>query len=117
MRLSGRVARLEMRTAPRCPTYDELREACQLLDRHFAAIHAPRLFGPEWGRKPPDPAEVALMEEVEASGRIAAARDVVRRHALAHGRDDPYPTSPEECEKRRKAALAQLDAAFGSALR
>ena len=113
MSLSGRVARLEIKTSPRCPTYDELREACQLLDRHFDAIHAPRLFGPEWGRKAPDPAEVALMEEAEASGSIAAARDVVRRHALAHGRNDPYPTNPEEREKRRKAGLAQFEAAFG----
>ena len=113
MSLSGRVARLEMKTSPRCPTHDELREACQLLDRHFKAVHAPRLFGPEWGSSPPDPAEVALTEEAEASGKIAGARDVVRRHALAHGRDDPYPTSAKEREKRRKAALAQFEAAFG----
>ena len=115
MRLNGRVARLEIKTSPRCPTYDELREAYHLLDRLFAAIHAPTLFGAEWRRSPPDPAEVALMQEADASGRIAAARDVVRRHARAHGRDDPYPTSPEECEKRRKAALAENDAAFGVA--
>jgi hypothetical protein len=85
MRLNGRVARLEMKTSPRCPTYDELRNACQLLDRHFAPLQAPGLFGPEWGRKAPDPAEVALMEEAEAFGSVAAAREVVRRRALAHG--------------------------------
>jgi hypothetical protein len=113
LRLNGRVARLEVKTSPSCPTGNELREAHQLLDRHFAAIHAPTLFGAEWRRSPPDPAEVALMHEAEASGRTEAARDVVRRHARAHGRDDPYPTSPEEREKRRKAVLAQFDAAFG----
>ena len=115
MRLNGRVARLEMKTSPRCPTGDELREAYQLIDRHFAAIHAPSLFGAGWGRSPPHPTEVALMQEAEASGRIAAARDVVRRHARAHGREDPYPTSPEEREKRRKSALAAFDTAFGVA--
>ena len=72
------------------------------------------MFGAKSGTSPPDPAEVTLTQEADASGRIAAARDVVRRHACAHGREDPYPTSPEEREKRCKAALAQLDAAFGS---
>jgi hypothetical protein len=72
MSLSGRVARLEMKRAPRCPTDRELREACQLLDRHFRALHAPAILGPLW-RTEPDPAEVVLMKEAEASGRIAAA--------------------------------------------
>jgi hypothetical protein len=107
--LNSRVARLERKTAPGCPTDHELREACQLLDRCFKALYAPAIFGPAWGTEP-DPVEVMLMKEAEASGRIAAAREVRRRYSRAHGHRDPSEMSVED---RQKAVLAELDAAFG----
>jgi hypothetical protein len=110
MSLSGRVARLERKTVPRCPTDHELREACQLLDRHFRALHAPAIFGPLW-RTEPDPVEVMLMKEAETSGRIAAAREVRRRYSRAHGHRDLSEMSVED---RQKAVLAELDKAFGT---
>jgi hypothetical protein len=76
--LNGRVARLEMKRVPRCPTDHELREACQLLDRCFKALHASG-----------DPVEVILMKEAEASGSAAAARELRRRYTRAHGHRDP----------------------------
>jgi hypothetical protein len=57
---------------------------------------------------------VVFIQAAEASGRITAARDVVRRHARAHGRDDPYPTKAEDREKRARAAMAELEAVFGA---
>jgi hypothetical protein len=97
MRLNGRVARLEMKTAPRCPTDRELREGCQLLDRHFRALHAPAIFGPAWCPEP-DPVEVIRMKEAEASGRIAAAREVRCRYSRAHGHRDRSEMSVEPAE-------------------
>jgi hypothetical protein len=106
--LHSRLVKLEAVDTGGAPTYAELRAACQLLDRHFMAIKGVKVFDFE-----PDPAEVKLMQDAEADGRIAAAREIVRRQALAHGREDPYPTNAETIEKRRKAVLANLEAAFG----
>jgi hypothetical protein len=51
------------------------------------------------------------MKEAEASGNIAAAREVQRRYSRAHGHRDPSEVSVED---RRKAVLAELDKAFGT---
>lgn len=110
MSLNGRVARLEMKATARCPSNHELRDAYQLLSRHFRAIHAPAIFGAAWDTAP-DPAEVMLMREAEASGRIAAAREVRSRYLRAHGHRDPNEMTVEE---RRKAVRAELDRAFGA---
>ena len=113
MSLQSRVARLEVVGAGGAPSDQELVGACQLLDRHFLAVHAAAIFGPGWATEP-DSAEVVLMQAAEASGRIAAAREVVRRHARAHGRDDPYPTKPEDRERRARARMAELERVFGA---
>jgi hypothetical protein len=106
MSLHARVARLEV-AGGSVPSQTELREAYQLTDRYFRAIRALEIFGPDDWEEPP-PQEVQLMRAAEASGCVAAARDVIQRYRRAQGHDD----SQLGTEERRARVMALLDEAF-----
>src|SRR5258708_5232515 len=93
MILRSRVAKLELINGGRAPTEREFSDALQLLERHFEAIGLTEISArmadefPACGVHIPDLNEVLLMKVAEASGRIAAAREVRRRYWKARGID------------------------------
>jgi hypothetical protein len=96
--LRNRIGKLELITGGRVPTEREFLEAMALIDRHFAAIGAPEIFEFE-----ADPAEVLPMKAAEATGKVAAARDIRERYERAKSYVDPDP----------QAVLAELREFFG----
>ena len=96
--LRNRIGKLEIITGGRVPTEREFLEAMALIDRHFAAIGGPEIFELE-----ADPAEVLLMKAAEATGQVAAARDIRERYERGKGYVRPDP----------QVVLAQLREIFG----
>jgi hypothetical protein len=104
--LQTRLARLEGVDGG-LPTQAELKDAYALSDRHFRAIQAQGIFGPEH-YETPEPAELTAMKKAGASGRVAAAREIIQRYRRARGRDDSHLT----VEERRANAKAAIERAL-----
>jgi hypothetical protein len=74
-----------------------------LIDRHFAAIGAPEIF--EF--QADDPGEVLLMKAAEATGKVAAARDIRERYRRAKGYVETDPQSRARRACARSLALTR----------
>src|SRR5438094_359504 len=75
-----RSAKRESRSGSRVRTARELLEAMAVIDGHFGAIGGREIFELE-----ADPSEVLLMKAAEATGQVAAARDIRERYERGKG--------------------------------